>query len=42
MKFYWLLLGLLTVWRLTHLVNAKDGPWGVVMRLRRSVSVFTS
>jgi hypothetical protein len=36
MKFYWLLFGVLTVWRLTHLVNAKDGPWGVVMRLRRA------
>ena len=36
MKFYWLLLGLLTVWRLTHLLNAEDGPWDVVVRLRRA------
>lgn len=36
MKFYWLLLGLLTVWRLTHLLNAEDGPWDLVVRLRRA------
>lgn len=35
MKFYWLLLGLLTVWRLTHFLFAEDGPWGVVVRFRR-------
>lgn len=35
MKFYWLLLGLLTVWRVTHLLNAEDGPWNLVVRLRR-------
>ena len=36
MKFYWLLLGLLTVWRLTHLLSAEDGPWDLVVRLRRA------
>ena len=36
MKFYWLLLGLLTVWRVTHLLNAEDGPWDLVVRLRRA------
>ena len=35
MKFYWLALGLLGVWRLTHLLNAEDGPWNLVFRLRR-------
>lgn len=35
MKFYWLLLAILVVWRLTHLLNAEDGPWDIVVRLRR-------
>ena len=29
-----LLLGILAVWRLTHLLNAEDGPWDVFVRLR--------
>jgi len=35
MRFYRLLLGILVVWRSTHLLNAEDGPWEVVVRLRR-------
>jgi hypothetical protein len=35
MRFYWLLLGILAVWRITHLLNAEDGPWHVFVRLRR-------
>jgi hypothetical protein len=35
MQFYWLVLGILCVWRVTHLLNAEDGPWDVVVRLRR-------
>jgi hypothetical protein len=35
-KFYWLILGVLAVWRVTHLLQAEDGPWDVVVRLRRS------
>jgi hypothetical protein len=31
-----LLLGVLAVWRLTHLVQAEDGPWGAIARLRRA------
>ncbi len=34
MPFYWLILGTLTVWRVTHLLNAEDGPWDVFVRLR--------
>lgn len=34
MRFYWLLLGVLCVWRLTHLLQAEDGPWDLVVRLR--------
>jgi hypothetical protein len=35
MKFYRLILGLLTVWRVTHLLQAEDGPWDIIVRLRR-------
>jgi hypothetical protein len=34
MPFHRLLLGILAVWRITHLLNAEDGPWEVVVRLR--------
>jgi hypothetical protein len=33
--FYWLVLGILAVWRVTHLFQAEDGPWDLVVRLRR-------
>lgn len=36
MQYYRFLLGILFVWRITHLLNAEDGPWDVVVRLRRS------
>jgi hypothetical protein len=32
--FYWLVLGVLTTWRITHFLNAEDGPGDVVVRLR--------
>jgi hypothetical protein len=35
-KFYLLLVGALSVWRVTHLLQAEDGPWDIVVRLRRS------
>jgi hypothetical protein len=31
---YRLLLGVLCVWRITHLLQAEDGPWDAVARLR--------
>ena len=31
------LLGVLSVWRITHLLQAEDGPWDGVVHLRRSV-----
>ena len=37
MKFYWLILAVLAVWRVTHLLHAEDGPWNLVFRLRRWV-----
>lgn len=36
MRFYSLLLGILSVWRITHLLHAEDGPWDLVVRLRRT------
>jgi len=35
MRFYWLALGVLAVWRVTRLFNAEDGPANVLVRLRR-------
>jgi len=37
MRFYWLALGILAVWRITHLLNAEDGPWDLFVRFRRFV-----
>ncbi len=36
MCWYWLVLGALSVWRLTHLFQAEDGPGELLARLRRS------
>ncbi len=35
MRFYVLTLGILAVWRITHLFAAEDGPGEVLARLRR-------
>jgi hypothetical protein len=35
MHFYWLVLGILGVWRIVHLLNAEDGPWNLLARLRQ-------
>ncbi len=37
LKIYWLLLGALGVWRITHLLHAEDGPAQVLDRLRRGL-----
>ena len=37
MNFYWLLLAILGVWRITHLLNAEDGPWNLLVRFRRAI-----
>src|SRR5688572_14579507 len=36
MKVYWLILGALAVWRLTHLLQAEDGPWDLIAGIRRN------
>jgi hypothetical protein len=35
MEAFWFVLGVLAVWRVTHLLQAEDGPWSLVVRLRR-------
>jgi hypothetical protein len=37
MKFYWLVLGILAVWRITSLLGAEDGPMDIFAKLRESV-----
>ena len=36
--FYWLAVGILIVWRITHLLYGEDGPWDVIVRLRRAAN----
>jgi hypothetical protein len=35
MRFYWLILGILATWRVTHLLHAEDGPWDLLVRFRQ-------
>jgi len=35
MKWYFLLLSLFAAWRVTHLLQAEDGPFEIIYRLRR-------
>lgn len=37
MRLYWLILGVLAVWRFTHLLSYEDGPWDLLERLRQRV-----
>ncbi len=37
MKFYYLLLGALCVWRITHLLHAEDGPRDMLFHLRKKM-----
>jgi hypothetical protein len=36
LKTFELILATLCVWRITHLLHAEDGPWDLVVRLRRA------
>ena len=31
---YWFVLGVLAVWRVTHLLHVEHGPWGVLAKAR--------
>ena len=33
----WMCAGILAVWRITHLLALEDGPFDVVLRLRRAL-----
>ncbi len=35
MQFYWLIIGILTVWRVSYLLTSEAGPWNVLARLRQ-------
>ena len=35
MRSYWLIIGILSVWRVTHLLSFEDGPWQLMARTRR-------
>jgi hypothetical protein len=35
-EFYWLIVDVLVVWRVTHLLQAENGPWNLIFRLRQS------
>ena len=37
-EIYWLLLGVLCVWRGTHLLHAEDGPWDLLRKLREALA----
>ncbi len=34
MSFYWFILAALATWRISHLLQAEDGPWALSARLR--------
>jgi len=36
LKFYWLIVSILVVWRVTHLFVFEDGPWDIVVRIRKA------
>ncbi len=38
MRFYWLVIGILGVWQVTHLLHAELGPWQILERFRRLVA----
>ena len=37
MRTYGLVIGVLAVWRLTHLINSEDGPWDILYLFRKKV-----
>jgi hypothetical protein len=37
MQFYWFMLAVLSVWRISHLLSFEDGPWKILHRLREAL-----
>lgn len=37
MQYYWLILGILCVWRVTNLLYEEDGPWNIFQKMRDAV-----
>jgi hypothetical protein len=37
---YWFVLGVLAVWRVTHVLHVEHGPWGVLTRFRAQATRF--
>lgn len=37
---YWLVLGVLAVWRVTHLLHVEHGPWGAFFAIRKLAARF--
>ena len=37
MRFYWLFLGILAVWRIAYLLTSEAGPWNLLGRLRQGL-----
>ncbi|HNW97754.1 MAG TPA: DUF1360 domain-containing protein [Bacteroidales bacterium] len=37
MNWYFFVLGVLSVWRITHLFNAEDGPFNIIFLFRKSI-----
>lgn len=35
MRFYWFVVSTLAVWRVVHLLNAEDGPFDLLLKLRK-------
>jgi hypothetical protein len=34
-EWFKLVLSILAVWRVTHLLQAEDGPWDIIIRIRK-------
>ena len=34
-QFYWLILGILAVWRISYLLTFESGPWNLLARMRQ-------
>jgi hypothetical protein len=39
-QWYWFVLGVLAVWRVTHLLHVEHGPWGAWFRIRAQAARF--